>query len=95
MGFVYRLIPPRPGFAFDMSDDERATMMAHVGYWSGLSAEGKVVAYGPVNDPLGSYGIGIILAESQIEAEALRDGDPAVQSPHGFRSEESLPCCAW
>jgi len=87
MGFVFRLLPPRPGFAFDMSPDERATMMEHVGYWSGLSEQGTVVAYGPVNDPLGSYGIGIILAESRIEAEAIRDGDPAVRSPHGFRTE--------
>jgi uncharacterized protein YciI len=87
MGFVFRLIPPRPGFAFDMSPDERAIMMEHVGYWSGLNEQGKVVAYGPVNDPLGSYGIGIILAESHIEAEAIRDADPAVQSPHGFRTE--------
>ena len=46
-----------------------------------------MVAYGPANDPLGSYGIGIILAESHIEAEAIRDGDPAVQSSHGFRTE--------
>jgi uncharacterized protein YciI len=87
MGFVFRLIPPRPEFAFDMSPDERATMMEHVGYWSGLSEKGKVVAYGPANDPLGSYGIGIILAESHIEAEAIRDGDPAVPSSHGFRTE--------
>ena len=62
-------------------------MMEHVGYWSGLSEQGNVVAYGPVNDPLGSYGIGIILAECHIEAEAIRDGDPAVRSPHGFRTE--------
>jgi uncharacterized protein YciI len=89
MGFVYRLIPPRPEFAFDMSDDERATMKAHVGYWADLSAQGNVVAYGPVHDPSGPYGLGVILAESRTEAEAIRDGDPAVRSPHGFRTEIS------
>jgi uncharacterized protein len=87
MGFVFRLIPPRPDFALDMSPDERATMVEHVGYWSALAGQGKALAFGPVNDPNGPYGIGIILAESQSEAERLRDEDPALKSSHGFRAE--------
>ncbi len=87
MGFVFRLIPPRTSFTFDMSAEERATMMEHVGYWSALSEQGKVVAYGPVNDPQGGYGIGIILAEDLAEAEAIRDADPAVRSSHGFGAD--------
>ena len=87
MGFVFRLIPPRPEFAFDMSADERATMMEHVGYWAALAEQGKAVAFGPVNDPNGPYGIGIILAASQSDAERLRDDDPALRSSHGFRAE--------
>jgi uncharacterized protein YciI len=86
-GFVFRLIPPRSDFAFTMNDEERATMTMHFGYWSGLAAEGKVLAFGPVDDPNGGYGIGIVLAEDAAEATALRDGDPAVLSPHGFRAE--------
>jgi uncharacterized protein YciI len=77
MGFVFRLIPPRPSFTSDMSPAERATMIEHVGYWSALAAQGKVVAFGPVNDANGPYGIGIILAGSQAEVERLRDDDPA------------------
>jgi uncharacterized protein YciI len=46
-----------------------------------------VLAYGPVNDPQGGYGIGIFLAANLAEAEAIRDADPAVQSSHGFRGE--------
>jgi uncharacterized protein YciI len=87
MGFVFRLIPPRPEFAFDMSSDERATMMEHVAYWSTLAEQGKALAFGPVNDPNGPYGIGIVIAESQSEAESLRDEDPALKSAHGFRTE--------
>jgi hypothetical protein len=49
MGFVFRLIPPRPDFAFTMSDDERATMNEQVGYWSGLAEQGKALAFGPVD----------------------------------------------
>ena len=70
-----------------MSHDERATMLEHVGYWHALAADGKALAFGPVNDPNGPYGIGIILADSQAEAELLRDDDPAIRSTHGFRAE--------
>jgi hypothetical protein len=40
-----------------------------------------------VADPTGPYGIGIIVVESQAEAEAIRDNDPAARSPHGFSTE--------
>jgi uncharacterized protein len=87
MGFVFRLVPPRPSFASDMSAEERATMMDHVGYWSALNAQGRVLAFGPVNDPHGGYGIGVVLAENLADAESIRDADPAVRSAHGFRGE--------
>jgi hypothetical protein len=32
MGFVFRLVPPRADFASTMSEAERATMDAYVGY---------------------------------------------------------------
>ena len=85
MGFVFRLIPPRPIFPFDMSTGERATMMEHVEYWSALTEQGLVLAFGPVGDPRGAFGIG--LAESRTEAEALRDRDPAIKSPYGLTTE--------
>ncbi|HEY4929453.1 MAG TPA: YciI family protein [Acidimicrobiales bacterium] len=88
-GFVFRLIPPRPDFASDLSDDERAIISEHAGYWSGLAAQGTALAFGPVADPAGGYGIGIIVVDDLQAAEALRDADPAVTSPHGFRSEIS------
>jgi uncharacterized protein YciI len=87
MGFVFRLIPPRPSFPFDMTPEERATMIEHVVYWSDLAKQGTVLAFGPVDDPEGPYGIGIIIGESRVEAEAIRDNDPAIRSPHGFRTE--------
>ena len=70
-----------------MTPDERATMMEHVAYWSDLATQGKVLAFGPVADPTAPYGIGIIIADDLAEAEAIRDGDPAVRSPHGFSAE--------
>ncbi len=86
-GFFFRLIPPRADFAFTMTEGERATMTAHFGYWSELSRQGKALAFGPVQEPTGTYGIGIVLAEDLAEAQAIADGDPASASPHGFRAE--------
>jgi uncharacterized protein len=86
-GFVFRLLPPRPDFPFTMSPAERATMDDHAAYWAGRMAQGEVIAYGPVNDADGPYGIGIILAADLAGAEALLARDPAVLSPHGFRAE--------
>lgn len=86
-GFVYRLIAPRPTFSTDMSPDEHATLMDHAAYWSGLLAEGKAIAYGPVGDPRGSYGLGILLVEDLAAAEAIRDADPAITAPHRLRAE--------
>ncbi len=86
-GFVLRLLPPRPDFAFTMTDGERATMAEHANYWTGLAEAGNVLAFGPVGDPDGPYGIAIVLAEDREDAERFRDEDPALASSHGFRSE--------
>ena len=86
-GFLFRLIPPRTTFGSDMTAEERETMMLHVSYWTSLAQQGKALAFGPVDDPDGPYGIGIVLVADDLEeAEALRDADPAVRSPHGFRT---------
>ena len=86
-GFLFRLVPPRPDFPSTMTDDERSTMVDHGAYWTRLAGEGSVLAFGPVADPAGAYGIGIVLVEDVEAAEALRDADPAVRSSHGFRTE--------
>jgi hypothetical protein len=86
-GFLFRLIPPRPDFSSTMSVEEREAMMAHGGYWSGLVGEGRVIAFGPVADPAGQHGIGIVLVDDERAAAAVRDGDPAMRSPFGFRTE--------
>jgi uncharacterized protein YciI len=86
-GFVFRLIPPRSDFPFTMTEVERATMTEHVAYWMTQMEEGKVLAFGPVNDPAEPYGLGLVLAEDLSAAEALRDDDPVMTSGIGFRTE--------
>jgi uncharacterized protein len=86
-GFLFRLIPPRADFAVTVTESERAMMGAHLAYWSNLAAQGTAVAFGPVGDPEGPYGIGIVLVPDIGAAELLRDGDPAMTSSFGFRTE--------
>jgi uncharacterized protein YciI len=78
--FVFKLIPPRPTFGLDMSGEERATMGAHVAYWSARMEEGKIILFGPVQGRDGFWGLGVIVADSEVEARALGDADPAVTS---------------
>jgi uncharacterized protein YciI len=87
MTFFCRLIPPRPDFMTTMTPEERLIMQTHVGYWSGKVASGNAVVFGPVADPKGGYGIGIVQAADMAAMEALRDADPAMLSGVGFRYE--------
>ena len=91
--FLFRLIPPRPDFPLTMDDEERSVMVDHVAYWTRLTGQGRVAAFGPVEDPAGTYGIGIIVADDLPGAERLRDDDPAVRSSLGFHTE-ILPMAA-
>jgi uncharacterized protein YciI len=82
--FLCRLLPPRGDFMQTMTPDERGIMQRHVGYWTGKVGTGEALAFGPVADPKGGYGIGIIRTESVAKMEALRDADPAMQANVGF-----------
>jgi len=87
--FVYKLIPPRPTFDTDMSDDEAAIMGEHAGYWQNLLEERRVVVFGPVRDPAGVWGLAVVEAETEDEVRALGADDPAVKS--GMATYEVLP----
>jgi uncharacterized protein YndB with AHSA1/START domain/uncharacterized protein YciI len=88
--FLCRLLPSRATFMQDMTADERAAMQAHVTYWNGKLAEGKVVAFGPVADPAGGWGVGIIAVRDEAELRAFQNEDPAIKSNIGLRYE-TLP----
>lgn len=75
--FALYLLPSRPDFAQTMTDDERAIMMQHVGYWTELMQKGKVVVFGPVLDPRSVYGLGIIAVENEQEVIDFIANDPA------------------
>ena len=78
--FVVRLIPPRPTFAADMTEEERAIMAAHGAYWRGLMNRGIALLFGPVLDPAGVWGLGILEAKDSDAARGLAADDPAIKS---------------
>lgn len=85
--YLVRLIPPRPTFMLDMSADERKVMMDHVGYWKEKLAEGTAIAFGPVADPKGAWGVGIIKAKDEAAVRSFEAKDPVIASERGFRYE--------
>lgn len=85
--FHCRLIPPRPTFAFDMDEDERAVMGEHGAFLRRLADEGRALVFGPVADPEGPWGLGIFEAEDEPTLKELLDTDPTVRSGLGFRYE--------
>jgi uncharacterized protein YndB with AHSA1/START domain/uncharacterized protein YciI len=85
--FFCRLIAPRPTFAMDMNEEERAVMQAHAAYWVARMNEGKVVVFGPVGDPAGPWGLGVVKFPDLDAVQAFQAADPAILSKRGFRYE--------
>ena len=85
--FFFKLIAPRPTFAVDMNAEERAMMAEDASYWRSKLDRGEVVAFGPVLDPKGPYGAGIVSVADEAAARAFADGDPAIKSKRGFVCE--------
>ena len=89
--FVYRLIPPRPTFHLDMSEEERAIMQRHVAYWTAHKDAGRVLIFGPVVSEAGSWGLGVIRVRDESEVAPLIDGDPAISSGLGTMEVGAMP----
>ncbi len=69
---------PRPTFHVDMTPEERALMERHVAYWSAYAERGIAVAFGPVMDPSGAYGVGIYRVDDLDHMRRLLARDPAL-----------------
>ncbi|MDT5237508.1 MAG: hypothetical protein QOF47_3495 [Mycobacterium sp.] len=78
--FLFRLIPPRADFAQTMTVEEQSAMAGHMDYWQQLLSDGKVVVYGPVADPEGVWGLGVLRAADRAEVLAIGERDPSVTS---------------
>ena len=76
--FLFRLIPPRADFAQTMTAEEQQAMAGHMEYWQRLLHDGRVVVYGPVADPEGVWGLGVLRAADRADVLAIGEGDPSV-----------------
>lgn len=85
--FFIKLIAPRPTFAQDMNDEERTVMQEHISYWMGLTQEGTAVLFGPVFEPTGGYGMGVIEVADEQAAKEIMLHDPTILSNRNFAFE--------
>ena len=85
--FFLKLIAPRPTFAADINAAEKKMMQEHVVYWKGRQDKGEVLVFGPVMDPKGAYGMGIVEFADEAQARAFVAGDPAMKANCGFTCE--------
>lgn len=75
--YMLYLNPPRPTFFQDMNDEERGIMQKHIGYWTNLMSKGIIKVFGPVMDPQGVYGAGVVAVNNEEELKELMENDPA------------------
>ena len=81
--FVLRLTSPRPDFALTMSDEEREIMGRHAAHWQRFIEDGQMVVFGPILDSQGSWGLGVLEADTEDEVRAHAAEDPVVTTGTG------------
>jgi hypothetical protein len=78
--FTFRLLPPRPTFADDMTEAEAEVMSTHFGYWLDLFQRGEVVVFGLVLEPECPWGLCVVRAPDRDAVVAIAEADPAVST---------------
>jgi len=76
--FFMRLVPPRPIFPGSMTEQELDLMKQHVRYVTQGFDAGVVLAFGPVLDPAGAFGIALLEVDEAAEAEEFARKDPSI-----------------
>lgn len=75
--YFLKLNPPRPSFVMDMTEAEKEIMHRHVAYWMELLDKGIAIVFGPVMDPAGGYGAGVVSVDDEEQLKQIITGDPA------------------
>jgi uncharacterized protein YciI len=81
--YVMRLVPPRPTFMADMSDEEREIMGRHGAHWRPYIESGQMVVFGPVSAESGAWGLGVIETDDEAAVRETAATDPVVTSGIG------------
>ena len=85
--YLYKLLPPRSTFPGDITPAEASKMKEHSDYWRTQMELDRVIAFGPVADPGGAYGIAILQIEGDVSPNVLADMDPVIVAKMGFTYE--------
>jgi len=85
--FFLKLNPPRATFIMDMSEEEKEIMQKHVVYWTSLLEGGIAIVFGPVFDPKGGYGTGVVSVDNEEHLKKIIANDPA----NGLNTYEFYP----
>ena len=78
--YFFKLIPPRPTFPQDMTDEEKVLMDEHSDYFQQQFDAGKLLLYGPVMAPDGAFGLGILEVAGEAEARQFSENDPSIRA---------------
>jgi uncharacterized protein len=78
--YFFKLIPPRPTFPQDMTDEERRIMDEHGRYFEEHFAAGRILLFGPVMATSGAFGLAVLEVDSEEEAKRFGEGDPSVKA---------------
>jgi uncharacterized protein YciI len=76
--YYLKLIPPRPTFPHDMTEDERRLMQEHVAYMQAHFDAGRLLIYGPVLGPE-AFGMGVFEVPDELQAHQIMENDPTVR----------------
>ncbi len=70
-----------------MTETEQKLMQEHATYWKELADKRIAIVFGPVSDPKGAWGVGIVEVDNEADVQALSKNDPTVKSGMNFRFE--------
>jgi uncharacterized protein YciI len=82
--YVCELLPPRPTFPQDMTTREAEIMQAHAAYCRQLLDSGKAVVFGPVAEPEGAWGLGVLQLPDDADPQGVIAEDPVMKANAGF-----------
>jgi uncharacterized protein YciI len=78
--FFVKLIPPRPTFPMDINPEEKLLMQEHARYTRQSFDAGKILIYGPVMVPGGSFGMAVFEVADEAEVRRFLENDPTVMA---------------
>ncbi len=85
--YYSKLHAPRADFAQTMTPREIKLMQEHGAYLRGYANRGWAVAFGPVADSQGHFGVGLWETPDEVDVAAILAEDPVIKSGTGFRYE--------